>query len=86
MSTSNTARRVRVEYFALFRESAGCHDEVVDTMATDAAGLYDELRERHDFALEPTRVKVAVNDVFANWDTPLADGDRVVFIPPVAGG
>ncbi len=86
MSTSDTARRVRVEYFALFRERAGCSDEWVDTMAKDAAGLYDELRERHDFALDPTRIKVAINDEFANWDTRLVDGDRVVFIPPVAGG
>jgi molybdopterin converting factor small subunit len=32
------------------------------------------------------RLKVAVNDEFRDWDTPLAAGDRVVFIPPVAGG
>jgi len=31
-------------------------------------------------------LKVAVNEEFAAWDRPLADGDRVVFIPPVAGG
>ena len=27
-----------------------------------------------------------VNDEFAAWDHPLRTGDRVVFIPPVAGG
>jgi molybdopterin converting factor small subunit len=32
------------------------------------------------------RLKVAVNDEFRDWDAVLADGDRVVFIPPVAGG
>jgi molybdopterin synthase sulfur carrier subunit len=31
-------------------------------------------------------LKVAVNEEFAAWDQPLAGGDRVVFIPPVAGG
>jgi len=31
-------------------------------------------------------LKVAVNEEFAAWDRELADGDRVVFIPPVAGG
>jgi len=27
-----------------------------------------------------------VNDEFCDWETPLRDGDLVVFIPPVAGG
>jgi sulfur-carrier protein len=29
---------------------------------------------------------VAVNTEFGEWSQPLADGDAVVFIPPVAGG
>jgi molybdopterin converting factor small subunit len=31
-------------------------------------------------------LKVAINGEFTDWSTPLADGDEVVFIPPVAGG
>jgi molybdopterin converting factor small subunit len=31
-------------------------------------------------------LKVAINDEFAAWDTQLASGDTIVFIPPVAGG
>jgi molybdopterin synthase sulfur carrier subunit len=31
-------------------------------------------------------LRVAVNDEFGDWSQELADGDRVVFIPPVAGG
>jgi molybdopterin converting factor small subunit len=31
-------------------------------------------------------LRVAVNDEFRDWTVPLASGDRVVFIPPVAGG
>jgi len=29
---------------------------------------------------------VAINAEFREWPAPLADGDAVVFIPPVAGG
>jgi molybdopterin converting factor small subunit len=29
---------------------------------------------------------VAVNAEFAEWSTPLREGDAVVFLPPVAGG
>ncbi len=31
-------------------------------------------------------VRIAVNQEYTGWDTLLADGDEVVFIPPVAGG
>ena len=75
-----------VEYFALFRELAGCDKEIVETDAVDAATLYEEISERHSIGLEPGRMKVAINDEFADWTTSLSDGDRVVFIPPVAGG
>jgi molybdopterin converting factor small subunit len=36
--------------------------------------------------LKLSEVRVAVNDDFVDPYTPLAEGDRVVFIPPVAGG
>jgi len=29
---------------------------------------------------------VAINEAFADWSQPLAEGDTVVFLPPVAGG
>jgi len=29
---------------------------------------------------------VAVNDQMADWESPIADGDEVLFFPPVAGG
>jgi molybdopterin converting factor subunit 1 len=80
------SHRIHVEYFALFREQAGRSEETVDTAAADPGQLYAELAERHGLTLEPARLKVAVNDRFVGWDAALADGDRVVFIPPVAGG
>jgi len=36
--------------------------------------------------LPRSMLRVAVNDEFADWSRPLGAGDRVVFIPPVAGG
>lgn len=86
MTDETTSRRILVEYFALFRELAGCDKEFVVTDAANASALYEEIRERHAIDLEVGRLKVAINDEFADWDTALADGDRIVFIPPVAGG
>lgn len=79
-------RRVHVQYYAVLRERAGAAAETVETAASDAAALYDELSERHGLAFPRAMLRVAVNDEFAEWSRALADGDRVVFIPPVAGG
>lgn len=77
---------VQVKYFAVLREQAGCSAESVRTSARTAADLYAELKTQHDFTLPREFLKVAVNGEFADWTSPLATGDEVVFIPPVAGG
>jgi len=77
---------VHVQYFAALREQAGRGSETLTTGSRTAADLYDELCGRHGLSLPPSMLKVAVNEEFAAWDRALADGDRVVFIPPVAGG
>jgi molybdenum cofactor guanylyltransferase len=80
------ARTIHVQYFAIFREQAGRSDEQLQTRASTPADLFSELKQRYPFALAQEQVKVAVNDEFAGWDALLQPGDRVVFIPPVAGG
>jgi molybdopterin-guanine dinucleotide biosynthesis protein A len=80
------SKRIRVQYFALLREQAGRSDESLTTTAQTPRDLYDELRKRYPFSLAPEMLRVAVNTEFGDWSQPLADGDAVVFIPPVAGG
>lgn len=80
------ARALRVQYYALLREQAGRSEESLSTAARNPRELYEELRRRHPFSLAPEMLRVAVNDEFADWTRPLAAGDVVVFIPPVAGG
>ncbi len=77
---------VNIQYFAILREQRGVAGETLSTPATTAAALYDELRTRHSFSLPRDRVRAAVDESFVAWDTPLRDGQTVVFIPPVAGG
>jgi len=78
--------RVRVQYFALLREEAGCSEEEMTTSARTMSELYDELRARHGFGLTRERLKVVVNEAFDEWSRPVHEGDTIVFIPPVAGG
>ena len=79
-------KRVTVQYYAILREQRGVREETLATSASDAVALYDELRARHGFSLPAERIRAAVNDAFVPANHPLAEGDRVVFIPPVAGG
>lgn len=77
---------LHVQYFAILREQRGLNAEQLATSAATPQALYEELRARHHFTLPADRVRAAVNDEFVPSDAPLRDGDRVVFIPPVAGG
>jgi molybdenum cofactor guanylyltransferase len=79
-------KHITVQYYALLREQAGRRDEALVTHARTAAELYAELAGRYPFSLSPEVLRVAINTEFREWTAPLADGDAVVFIPPVAGG
>ena len=77
---------IHVQYFAILREQRGLPEERLATEAATPAALYEELRARHRFTLPGERVRAAVNDEFVAAAAALREGDRVVFIPPVAGG
>ncbi len=84
--TTAARRHLRVRYFALLREQAGRSSEELDTPAGTPQELYAELSRRHGLTVGAQYLRVAINDEFADWRAPLADGDTVVFLPPVAGG
>jgi molybdopterin-guanine dinucleotide biosynthesis protein A len=86
LKTPAAVKQIRVQYYALLREEAGRSEEAVATHAATPRALFEELQARHPFSLPLTMLRVAVNDEFGDWAQNLADGDRVVFIPPVAGG
>ena len=77
----NTAR-----YFALFREQTGCGSEIVDWAGGTAAELFQLMAEKHPSLRTEAAALVAINDEMAGWQTELAEGDEVLFFPPVAGG
>ena len=77
---------VNVLYFAVLQEQRGLGSEEVRTQAASLGELYDELQAAHGFTLPRSSLRVARNDRFCGWDETPMDADRVVFIPPVAGG
>lgn len=77
---------IHLRYFASIREKTGCSEESVETRAKTPEDILGELQNRYAGDIPTAHLRVAVNDAFATMDTPLKDGDTVVFIPPVAGG
>jgi molybdopterin converting factor subunit 1 len=79
---------VRTLFFAAYRDLVGASELTVEVK--DGATVEDlvaELRARGaPFERLPAEPAVAVNRTYAGLAEPLAGGDEVAFIPPVAGG
>lgn len=80
--------RISVLYFAVFRERLGRSDDSLELPAGATVGdAIAALAARHaPVAQLRGRFRVAVNQDMVGDDHPLADGDEVALIPPVAGG
>jgi molybdopterin synthase catalytic subunit len=80
--------QVRVLYFAVFRERLGRDEDALEL--ADGARVRDALdvlASRHPaIGALRGRFRCAVNQDFVDDDQPLADGDELALIPPVAGG
>jgi molybdopterin synthase sulfur carrier subunit len=81
---------IRVRLFAAIREALG--RDAVEIVLEDGATPEDAWRElsrldeRGALANRRANLAAAVNRKYARFDAPLADGDELVFIPPVSGG
>ena len=79
-------KNITVTYFAQLRELTGIGSEALKTDSVTPAGLFEEIRAKHNIPLKRKGMMVAVNGEFTDWTHPLTEGEEVVFIPPVAGG
>lgn len=80
------SKQITVQYFAVLKEDSGVAEEQLSTDVETVAELYANLAQRHGFRLPIGSLRVAVNSEFTTWQHRLVESDRVVFIPPVAGG
>jgi molybdopterin converting factor subunit 1 len=80
--------RVRVRLFASLREAVGTSEVELDLPeGATAETAWQRLAGSHT-ALAPRRARLtaAINRRYAPFDTPLREGDELVFVPPVSGG
>ena len=80
--------RIRLLYFASFRDAAGRDEESRELApGTTVGSLWASLAgEQPRFAAYRAMPAAAVNRVYADASRKLDDGDEVAFLPPVAGG
>jgi molybdopterin converting factor small subunit len=78
--------RLKIIYFGLLAERRGVAEETIETAATRPDEVYAALDAGHGLGLAPADFRVAVNDTFAAWNHPLADGDTLALLPPMSGG
>ena len=86
MSKPESTITVTVLYFAALREEAGCDRQRLTTTATTPELLYRQLQQDRQLSFPADHLRVAINESFADWQSPLKSGDTIAFLTPVAGG
>ena len=80
--------QIRLKFFALYAELVGVEER--ELSVTLPATVADVVRRARDeipgAAALPERPLAAVNLRHVRLDAPVADGDEVALLPPLAGG
>lgn len=76
---------ITIEFYAQLRDEAK-ENHITHDFQGPAIELWEMMRKRFSFSLDRQSLSLAINDEFVNWQSNIVDGDKVVFIPPVAGG
>jgi molybdopterin synthase sulfur carrier subunit len=78
--------RVRIRLFASLREAMGWGDQLLSptTVPATPRTLWRQLGLMP--GEPPAGIRVAINQQFADWQTPLSPGDELAFLPPISGG
>jgi molybdopterin synthase sulfur carrier subunit len=79
--------RVKVRYYASFRDVTGKQEEWLDVPeGTTVQGIREHVRSLYEKIARREQVLVAVNGSFPSLDRVILEGDDVAFFPPVSGG
>ncbi len=79
---------VTILYFAWVRDAVGVGEERIDLSdgVATVADLADWLALRHPVFADRDRLRVAVDQVMARFDTDISRAKEIAFFPPVTGG
>ena len=83
---------MKILYFAWVRQRTGIDEEevTVPESVRDVAGLLDWLKSRgpgfEEALQDPSAIRIAVNQEFAQPESALSPDDEVALFPPMTGG
>jgi molybdopterin synthase sulfur carrier subunit len=78
---------IRIRLFAGLREAAGWAERTWPApLATSETLTPQQLWTALELPGDLAGVRIAVNQCFANANTPLRPGDELGFLPPISGG
>lgn len=79
---------MKLLYFAWVREAVGCGEMTVELPVgvVTVSDLADWLTDRHAVFADRHRLRVAVDQTMADWQTNIEYAREVAFFPPVTGG
>ena len=81
------AMSINVLLFASYADALGAASVSVDLPPDSTVGdVLDRIRAMPGAQVIPAKPLVSVNQKYAFASTPVASGDEVALIPPVAGG
>lgn len=78
--------KVHLKYYSFFSQWRGLSEETLEVPYPTAQELYSFQKDLFQYGFPQEKIRLAINDEFCNWDTPLKEGDKIVFIAPVSGG
>lgn len=80
--------KVRIRYFALYRDLSGKSEETLNVdEGTSVGNVLESVRDAHPiFRKQGGNVLLAVNEEYADPETVLMDGDEIAIFPNVSGG
>ena len=78
--------QIRVLLFAGLRETAGWGERFHPLSAECTRCTAKQLWETLKLPGSLKEVRVAINQQYADADTPLKAGDELAFLPPISGG
>ena len=88
MATVVPSLRVKVLFFGRLRELTGLAEETGEMPeGATLAQVFERYAERYPKLVGfRNSMVVSRNQEFAAWDTRVATGDEIAFLPPVSGG
>ncbi len=88
MPSVSSSIRIKVFFFGRVRELTGLTEEECEVReGTTLADLLERYIRRYpQLAGFRASLVASRNQEFAEWDTRIANGDEIAFLPPVSGG